>query len=186
VEGADPDYMIQRSFHQFQKDRAALEVQEQKRDLEAELGRIEDLKAVVEDDTKYSFNVDEAIADYFYITKELEKKKEEIRQVMIKPDNIAPFLNPGRILYLKSEEADWSWGILISAGIKKSTNSTADTEQEENEPQWVLEVFLRCEPGSVANQQPAPPTGTKAEGHILPMSLNLVQDQQDPGQHAKR
>jgi len=174
VEGADPDYMIQRSFHQFQKDRAALEVQEQKRDLEAELGRIEDLKAVVEDDTKYSFNVDEAIADYFYITKELEKKKEEIRQVMIKPDNIAPFLNPGRILYLKSEEADWSWGILISAGIKKSTNSTADTEQEENEPQWVLEVFLRCEPGSVANQQPAPPTGTKAEGHILPMSLNLV------------
>jgi len=27
VEGADPDYMIQRSFHQFQKDRAALEVQ---------------------------------------------------------------------------------------------------------------------------------------------------------------
>merc|ERR1719230_856803 len=43
LEGANPDYMIQRSFHQFQKDRDALEIQEKKRDLESELTRIEDL-----------------------------------------------------------------------------------------------------------------------------------------------
>jgi len=62
IEGANPDYMIQRSFHQFQKDRDAMDIQEKRRDLETQLSAIEDLRSVVKDDTKYTFSVDEAIA----------------------------------------------------------------------------------------------------------------------------
>jgi len=41
--------------------------------------------------------------------------------------------------------------------------------------QWVVDVFLPTEIGSLEKQRPVPPTGTKAEGHVLPMALSLVQ-----------
>ncbi|CAE8583613.1 unnamed protein product, partial [Polarella glacialis] len=174
LEGADPDYMIQRSFHQFQKDKGALEVQNQKRDFETELANIEDIRGAVMDDTTYDFNVDETIADYYYIAKELEKKTEERRQIVIRPENIAPYLNPGRLVYMKDGETEWGWGILVAASRKRLTGDDQVLEGEDNEPQWVLDVFLPCEPGSFDKQRPLPPTGAKPEGQVLPMALPLV------------
>merc|ERR1740130_1932238 len=113
--------MIQRSFFQFQKDKDALDTQEKRRDLEAQLAGIEDLRSVVKDDVKYSFSVDEAIADYYYLTKELERRGEEKRQVIIKPENVAPFLNPGRLVAMKDGAVDWGWGVLVSAIRQKIT-----------------------------------------------------------------
>eukprot|EP00928_Gymnodinium_smaydae_P020163 TRINITY_DN17797_c0_g1_i1.p1 TRINITY_DN17797_c0_g1~~TRINITY_DN17797_c0_g1_i1.p1 ORF type:complete len:584 (-),score=183.46 TRINITY_DN17797_c0_g1_i1:136-1887(-) len=177
VEGADPDYMIQRSFHQFQKDKDALEVQEKKRSLETELAAVEDLRAVVKDDTKYNFNVDEEIADYYYITKELEKKKEDLRQIVIRPENIAPYLNPGRLVYMRDGETDWGWGILVAASKQKvASEGVVERDEEQDEPQWVLDVLLPCEPGTFDNQRPTPPlSAKKVEAQVLPMALTLVQ-----------
>eukprot|EP00931_Biecheleriopsis_adriatica_P061271 TRINITY_DN36836_c0_g1_i1.p1 TRINITY_DN36836_c0_g1~~TRINITY_DN36836_c0_g1_i1.p1 ORF type:complete len:1062 (-),score=260.86 TRINITY_DN36836_c0_g1_i1:47-3232(-) len=173
LEGADPDYMIQRSFHQFQKDKGALEIQNQKKDFETQLANIEDIRAAVGDDTKYAFNVDEAIADYYYIDKELDKKKEERRQIVIRPENVAPFLNPGRLVCLKDGETNWGWGILVAASRKKLAGESV-LETDDSEPQWVLDVFLPCEPGSFDKQRPVPSTGGKPEGQVLPMALSLV------------
>lgn len=176
LEGADPDYMIQRSFHQFQKDKGALEIKNQKKDLEVELANIEDIKTAVRDDTAYNFNVDEAIADYYYINKEVEKRSQERRQIVIRPENIAPFLNPGRLVYMKDGETDWGWGILVAASRKKLVGDSAEVlESEEPELQWVLDVFLPCEPGSFEKLKPVPGTGPKPEGQVLPMALVLVQ-----------
>merc|ERR1740123_2355833 len=101
--------MIQRSFHQFQKDRESLALEDQKRDIEVELAKVEDLRIAVKDETHYEFNMDEAIADHYYVWKEREKKKEEIREIVIRPENIAPFLNPGRLVRMKDGETDWGW-----------------------------------------------------------------------------
>lgn len=178
IEGANPDYMIQRSFHQFQKDRDAMAIQEQRRDLETQLAQIEDLRSVVQDDQKYEFSVDEAIADYYYLTKELDRRKEELRQVVTQPEHVAPFLNPGRLVHMKDATVEWGWGILISASRQKIARDENEGEQsvleEENEPQWVLEVFVPCEPGSVEKQKPCPPAGAKSEGQVVPMALTLL------------
>lgn len=173
IEGADPDYMIQRSFHQFQKDKQALEIKDKKRDMETELSNIDDLRSVLKDDTEYGFNTDEAIADYYYISKELDKQKEVLRQIVIRPEHIAPFLNPGRLVYMKDGEMDWGWGILVSAGKQKVIADESVVEGEEDEVQWVLDVFLPCEPGSFEKEKPKPATG-KAEGQVVPMALTLV------------
>jgi ATP-dependent RNA helicase DOB1 len=177
LEGADPDYMIQRSFHQFQKDRAVLEIQDQKRDREAELGRVEDLRAALQDETQYSFNVEEVIADYFYIGKELDKCKEDVRQTITRPENITPFLNPGRLLYMKDGDVDWGWGILVAASKKviREDPPPGGGEQQEAEPQWVVDVFLPCDPTTPEAERPRPPRAGKPEGRILPMALRLVQ-----------
>jgi len=176
VEGADPDYLIQRSFLQFQKDREALDVQDQKKELQTQLAAVEDIRAVVQDDKKYSFDVDEAIADYYYLNKELEKKREELRKIIIRPEHIAPFLNPGRLVYMRDGETDWGWGVLIAASKQRiAQDPTAVEQEEEPEVQWVVDVFLPCEPGSFEKQRAIPPTTKKVEGQVLPMSLNLVQ-----------
>jgi len=174
LEGANPDYMIQRSFHQFQKDRDALAVQDQKRDVEVELTKVEDLRAAVKDVTKYEFNLDEAIADHYYLTKERDRKQEDLRQIVIAPDNIARFLNPGRLVYMKDGDVDWGWAILIAAGRRNVATQAEDPEGESADSQWVLDVFVPCEPGSMEKQRPVPPTGPKSEGQILPMPLKLV------------
>jgi len=177
IEGANPDYMIQRSFFQFQKDKDALDTQEKRRDLEAQLAGIEDLRSVVKDDVKYSFSVDEAIADYYYLTKELDRRKEELRQVIIIPENVAPFLNPGRLVAMKDGAVDWGWGILVAASRQKiaKDDSEGTVLEEENEPQWVLDVFLPTEAGSVEKQKPCPPAaGSKSEGQVVPMALTCL------------
>jgi len=178
IEGANPDYMIQRSFHQFQKDRDAMDIQEQRRDLETQLAGIEDLRSVVKDDEKYSFSVDEAIADYYYLTKEMDRRKEELRQIIIVPENVAPFLNPGRLVHMKDKTVDWGWGILVAASrqkIAKDDSAGQSVLEEENEPQWVLDVFLPCEPGTVEKQKPCPPVDAKkSEGHVVSMALTLL------------
>lgn len=169
LEGADPDYMIQRSFHQFQKDKSALEIQGKKQDLEAEVANLEDLRVAVNDDSSYAFNVDEAIADYYYIDKQLSKKIDERREIVIRPEHIAPFLNPGRLVCMKDGDTDWGWGILISAARKKLTEN--NSVLDDSEPQWVLDVFLPCDP----EDKDRPPADAKAEGRIFPMALTLVQ-----------
>merc|ERR1719327_1570466 len=164
--------MIQRSFHQFQKDKVALAIQEQKRDLEKELAGIEDIRLAVKDDTSYSFNVDETIADYYYLAKELERRREELRLLVTNPIHVAPFLNPGRLVCLKDGAVDWGWGILVSAARRQVDG---DAEDGDGEAVWILDVFLPTEPGSLEKQSPCPPTGSKAQGQVLPMALALLQ-----------
>uniref|UniRef100_A0A7S1AV33 Superkiller viralicidic activity 2-like 2 n=1 Tax=Noctiluca scintillans TaxID=2966 RepID=A0A7S1AV33_NOCSC len=173
VEGADPDYMIQRSFHQFQKDKVSVEIQEQKRDVQSELASIEDLRTVVKDGAEYAFSVEETVADYYYIVKELERKREERRQIVILPDNIAQFLNPGRLLHLR-DDVDWGWGILISAVLQDVVETDPAAENEETR-RWMLEMFFPCEPGSFEKKAPCPPKSDKAVGQFLSMYLPSVQ-----------
>jgi ATP-dependent RNA helicase DOB1 len=42
------------------------------------------------------------------------KIKEEIRKIVVRPENIVPFLVPGRMIHIKTEQFDWGWGILGS------------------------------------------------------------------------
>jgi ATP-dependent RNA helicase DOB1 len=47
----------------------------------------------------------------------IEKQKEikdEIRKIVIKPENIVPFLVPGRVIHIKTGKDDWGWGVLSS------------------------------------------------------------------------
>lgn len=177
VEGADPDYMIQRSFHQFQKDRQSIGIQEKKKALEVQLSAIEDLASAVKDDATYEFSVDEATADYFFLAKEKERKKEELRQLMFEPDIIAPFFNPGRLVQMKDGEVDWDWGVLMAASRQVVKNGRevvgGPARQEEDEVQWVLDVFVRCDPHA---ETPTPASSSKAQavGKVIPMALPLL------------
>ena len=70
---------------------------------------------------------------------------------------------------MKDGETDWGWGILINAARKKLTE--AHSVLDDSEPQWVLDVFLPCDPET----KDKPPVDGTVEGRIFPMALTLVQ-----------
>jgi ATP-dependent RNA helicase DOB1 len=39
---------------------------------------------------------------------------EETRKIIFTPENIVPFLVPGRIIKIKHESTDWGWGIVVN------------------------------------------------------------------------
>jgi len=74
--------------------------------------------------------VEEVAEDPETMQADLAAKREELRQIMIKPDNVAPFLNRGRLVYMKDAASDLGWGILVSAA------KSAHTQQ------WAVKVFV--------------------------------------------
>lgn len=45
---------------------------------------------------------------------------------MTKPENIIPFLVPGRLIYIKTDKEDWGWGVLVSFSKQKITAKSKD------------------------------------------------------------
>jgi len=74
--------------------------------------------------------VEEVAEDPETMRADLAAKREELRQIMIRPDNVAPFLNRGRLVYMKDAASDLGWGILVSAAKSVHTQ------------QWAVKVFV--------------------------------------------
>merc|ERR1719491_2293357 len=75
--------------------------------------------------------------DLAAVETELAAQREELRQIMIKPEHCGRFLHKGRLVYMKSGPLDWGWGIVVS--VKK-------------EPQWSVRVLLACKADSPASK----------------------------------
>ena len=43
----------------------------------------------------------------------------EINKIVDQPENIVPFLVPGRVIKIQSDGTDWGWGILASFSKQK-------------------------------------------------------------------
>ena len=106
------------------------------------------------------------------LTAQQEKINLEIRKIVNEPENIVPFLVPGRLIRveIKSDNKpaqDWGWGILVSFTKQrinpKNFNKIGKTHRElvaaaeKNESHYVLDIYLyvkdrlssenTCQPG---------------------------------------
>ena len=71
---------------------------------------------------------------------------------MVKPENIVPFLVPGRLIHVKTEKEDWGWGILVNFSKQritaknksqfKSKQSQLSDIKESTEATYILDVYL--------------------------------------------
>ena len=72
----------------------------------------------------------------------------------MKPENVMPFMVPGRLIHVKTDKDDWGWGILVSFSkqrintknkdlFKKASKvMKVDDIQSKNESTFVLDVYL--------------------------------------------
>lgn len=80
---------------------------------------------------------------------------DEIRKITTKPENIIPFLVPGRLIRVKTEQDDWGWGILSNIQRQRITAKNKQVFKgkrgahlsdiiSQSEVTYVLDMYLYC------------------------------------------
>uniref|UniRef100_A0A3Q2Z7V1 Exosome RNA helicase MTR4 n=1 Tax=Hippocampus comes TaxID=109280 RepID=A0A3Q2Z7V1_HIPCM len=189
VEEINPEYMLEKSFYQFQHYRALPGVVESKlaerlpvrtyarRDSFSPNGcppppppprrqQEEEYHAI-------EIPNEESVVTYFKIRQQLAKLGKEIQEFIHKPKYCLPFLQPGRLVKVKNEDADFGWGVVVNFSKKSNVKVSTDAE-----PLFVAEVLLHCSKNSVKEAateaaKPAPP-GQTGEMQVVPVMLHLL------------
>ncbi|KAJ3605916.1 hypothetical protein NHX12_027959 [Muraenolepis orangiensis] len=160
VEEINPEYMLEKSFYQFQHYRALPGVLEKLNKLEEQYHAIH-------------IPNEENVVTYFKIRQQLAKLAKEIQEFVHKPKYCLPFLQPGRLVKVKSNEADFGWGVVVNFNKKTNVKMVADAD-----PLIVVEVLLHCSKDSVKDAateaaKPAAP-GETGEMQVVPVMLHLL------------
>uniref|UniRef100_A0A671T520 RNA helicase n=1 Tax=Sinocyclocheilus anshuiensis TaxID=1608454 RepID=A0A671T520_9TELE len=123
VEEINPEYMLEKSFYQFQHYRAVP-------------GVVEKMKKLEEGYNAIRIPNEESVVTYYKIRQQLAKLGKEIEEFIHKPRYCLPFLQPGRLVRVSwtfCEKLDYDW-------IMTQKN-----------PLFVVEVLLHCSKDSVKN-----------------------------------
>ncbi|KAK5618514.1 hypothetical protein CRENBAI_017116 [Crenichthys baileyi] len=160
VEEINPEYMLEKSFYQFQHYRALPGVVDKIKKLEEQYHTIE-------------IPNEESVVTYFKIRQQLAKLGKEIQEFIHKPKYCLPFLQPGRLVKVKNEDADFGWGVVVNFSKKANTKASTDSE-----PLYVVEVLLHCSKESIKDAateaaKPAAP-GETGEMQVVPVMLHLL------------
>ncbi|XP_075039653.1 exosome RNA helicase MTR4 [Mixophyes fleayi] len=161
VEEINPEYMLEKSFYQFQHYRAIPGVAEKVKKLEEQYNGIQ-------------IPNEENVVTYYKIRQQLAKLGKEIEDYIHKPKYCLPFLQPGRLVKVKSKEDDFGWGVVVNFSKKSNVKpNTGDLD-----PIYVVEVLLNCCKESLKNAateaaKPARPD-EKGEMQVVPVLLHLL------------
>ncbi|OCU02521.1 exosome RNA helicase MTR4 isoform X1 [Xenopus laevis] len=161
VEEINPEYMLEKSFYQFQHYRAIPGVVEKVKKLEEQYNSIKIPNEV-------------NVVTYYKIRQQLAKLGKEIEDYIHKPKYCLPFLQPGRLVKVKNEDDDFGWGVVVNFSKKSNVKPNSG----ELDPLYVIEVLLNCLKESVKNYateaaKPAKPD-EKGEMQIVPVMLHAL------------
>uniref|UniRef100_G3QHL1 Exosome RNA helicase MTR4 n=1 Tax=Gorilla gorilla gorilla TaxID=9595 RepID=G3QHL1_GORGO len=134
VEEINPEYMLEKSFYQFQHYRAIP-------------GVVEKVKNSEEQYNKIVIPNEESVVIYYKIRQQLAKLGKEIEEYIHKPKYCLPFLQPGRLVKVKNEGDDFGWGVVVNFSKKSNVKPNSG----ELDPLYVVEVLLRCSKESLKN-----------------------------------
>ncbi|XP_032886459.1 exosome RNA helicase MTR4 [Amblyraja radiata] len=161
VEEINPEYMLEKSFYQFQNYKAIPGVVEKVKVLEGQYNEIE-------------IPNEENVVAYYKIRQQLAKLGKEIEEYLHKPKYCLPFLQPGRLVKVKNDDDDFGWGVVINFNRKSNVKPNAG----ELDPLYVVEALLHCSKDSVklAASEAAKPAkpGEKGEMQVVPIMLHLI------------
>jgi ATP-dependent RNA helicase DOB1 len=161
VEHIDPEYLMIRSFRQFQSDRAVPEMKET-------------LKNLLEEKETLSIEDEDDVAEYFHLRQRIEGLREQMRDVIFKPENILPFLSVGRMVHVKDGEDDFGYGILVNFQKKRINKKGRSKQKAEDDMELIIDVLLSCSEESVssATGKPKPRVGDEASVmEVVPVKL---------------
>ncbi|XP_069684431.1 exosome RNA helicase MTR4 isoform X2 [Periplaneta americana] len=162
VEEINPEYMLERSFFQFQNHAAIPELYEKARTSQNALDQI-----VVPRETQ--------VASYYHIREQLALLSKQFQSYLTKPEYIVPFLQPGRLVKVKNEDDEYDWGIIIN--FKKQTENSGNKRNEnplKAAPSIIIDILLHISPGS-SSQQPRPcPVGAQGDVEVVPVLHTLI------------
>ncbi|KAJ1346832.1 hypothetical protein KIN20_001735 [Parelaphostrongylus tenuis] len=122
VEGVNPEFMLERSFHQFQNFDAIPELQ---RKVDEKMCEIDNMRVEHERDATAFFEMERQIVDY----------RKEIKKTMCMARYLVPFLHVGRMIHIVAGTRDFGWGVLVN--FQKKVDVDDNTQMV-----YILKVFM--------------------------------------------
>merc|ERR1712029_785884 len=167
VEEINPEFMMERSFHQFQNYSNIPKLFEEVRTLEKKVGQL-------------SIENEDEVASYYKLGELISGLSKEPTSWLVKPQYLVPFLQPGRLVSVRHGDKDFGWGAVINfkkqtPTLDKGKNPTA----EEAPTTYVVDVLLHVttetsKSTSTSELMPVPVGGQKGTMVVVPIESNLI------------
>ncbi|CAF3767526.1 unnamed protein product [Rotaria sp. Silwood1] len=101
VEGINPEFMLERSFYQFQHFSSIPALYEKLQTCEQQYDSIK-------------IENEEEVARYYKLKKKLELVQDQIAIMINEPKYLLPFLQPGRLVTVKSGDLNFDWCVVLN------------------------------------------------------------------------
>ncbi|KAK7081865.1 Exosome RNA helicase MTR4 [Halocaridina rubra] len=161
VEQINPEYILERSFYQFQNFATIPELCDRVAKYEKDIE-----KKVIPRESE--------VESYYKIHQTIKNLKLERQAFMTRPIYSLPFLQPGRLIYIKNNESDFGWGVVLS--YKKKEDKKNPMEPPTVTVDVVLNVSAESAAKKVTSECKPPMPGEKTEPVVMSVLLKLVQD----------
>jgi len=158
VEEVNPEYMMERSFHQFQNYSTIPQVYEKVTKLESEVAQMK-------------VDKEEEVSTYVRLRDQLSKLSEEFHGFLTDPQYIVRFMNAGRLVRVGNQDQDFGWGAVIHLEKVKSTA----TSEEQMMVKVLLHVTKDSAGSRIASELRAVPAGEKGEMTPVTILFSLIQ-----------
>ena len=162
VEEVNPEYMMERSFHQFQNYSNIPQIYNNVKRLEE---KVSEMTVPLEDEVR----------GYSRLRDQLESLGSEFRSWLTRPQYILPFLQPGRLVRVKSTDQEFGWAAVINVPKRQKPSGPASLEDDTYVIDVLIHVTKATAKSKVASELCAVPDGEKGEMIMVPILLHLVQ-----------
>ncbi|CAH0390444.1 unnamed protein product [Bemisia tabaci] len=157
VEEINPEYMLERSFFQFQNNSSIPVLYEKVQKKQKEVDAI-----VIANETQ--------IASYYNIREQLDHLSKVLQTYVVNPVYLTPFLQPGRLVKIKTETEEYEWGIIINFRKEDSGQNPALSSMT-----LIVDVLLHVavDKEGKTERRPCPP-GEQGEMEVVPVLHKVI------------
>lgn len=161
VEQINPEYILERSFFQFQNYSSIPALCDRVSEGEDELASM-----VIERESE--------VESYYKLQQTIENLLKERHSFITRYTYILPFLQPGRLVRVKNNDDNFGWGVVLS--YKKQENKKDPLKP----PSVTVDIILRVSEESAAKKVTSdlkpPKPGEKSEPVVMTVMVKVIQD----------
>jgi len=159
VEGINPEFMLQRSFFQFQN--------------YANIPALcEKLQKCEEDYNSIVFEKEHEISHYFNLRQQIESLRHQLSSIISLPKHVINFMNPGRLINVVNKGDNFGWGVVIN--FRKRPNNKFN----ESEPIFTIDclLYVTKESSKSGYLSEIKPCTNDQDGvmHIVPIQTSVI------------
>jgi len=154
VEDINPEWLLSKSFYQFQHCNKVPKMITALKDLEKEKENV-------------TVDNEEEASSYYRLRRQIELLGRQMNKIILSPKYCLPFINPGRLVKVRHGKNDFGWGIIMNFKKEKK-----DAEDEE----YRVDVMVNCDKDTVKSTSTdvAKPAkdGVSGQMEVIGFSLN--------------
>lgn len=134
VEGHSPDFMLEKSFFQFQSGDSIPDLEDELQSLQSAVDAMH-----IDGEAEVSKHVQQQ--------QQLERLKADYRRIVNHPTYCLPFLQSGRLVHVRYRDADFGWGVVVNVRrVSSGAGHSRNAKQQRGD--CIVDVLLMCEPGT--------------------------------------